>query len=128
MAHNGHYLRRLHNMIRAKTRGAGFRHHAFRDGRAQVLANAQQRVAIKRAFAQRVGKLLPRRRSGRKCRQGPEQSAIAEAGVRGRVDRVEKPLDFTFDERRGFAFGPRKSLSLDLSACALLAREFEVVF
>jgi hypothetical protein len=38
MAHNGRYVRRLHNMIRAKIQGAGFQHHPFRDGRAQVLA------------------------------------------------------------------------------------------
>jgi hypothetical protein len=29
------------------------------------------------------------------------------------VDRVQKSLNFTFDKRRRFAFGPRKSLGLD---------------
>ena len=45
------------------------------------------------------------------CKRG-KQSAIAEAGVRGCVDRLEKRLDFTIDECRRFAFGPRKSLGL----------------
>jgi hypothetical protein len=44
MEHNGRYVRRLHNMIRAKIQGAGFQHHPFRDGRAQVLADAEQRA------------------------------------------------------------------------------------
>ena len=29
------------------------------------------------------------------------------------LDRAKKPLNFTFDKRRRFAFGPRKSLGLD---------------
>ena len=50
---------------------------------------------------------------GESVGQDPEQSAIAETGMRGWLDRVEKLLDFTFDERRRFAFGPRESLGLD---------------
>jgi hypothetical protein len=45
--------------------------------------------------------------------QEPEQSAIAQAGVRSGLYHVDKLLDFTFDKRRRFAFGPRKSLGLD---------------
>jgi hypothetical protein len=33
--------------------------------------------------------------------------------VRGGLDRVEKLLNFAIDERRRFAFGPRKPLGLD---------------
>ena len=44
--------------------------------------------------------------------EDPKQSAIAEAGVRGCLDCVEKLLDFTFDKCRCFAFGPRKLLAL----------------
>ena len=33
--------------------------------------------------------------------------------MRGCLDRAQKLLNFTFDERRCFAFGPRKSLGLD---------------
>jgi RNA polymerase sigma factor (sigma-70 family) len=50
---------------------------------------------------------------GESVGKDPEQGAIAESGVRGRVDRVKKPLNFTFDKCRRFAFGPRKSLGLD---------------
>jgi hypothetical protein len=35
-------------------------------------------------------------------------AAIAEAGVRGRLDRVQKLLNLAFDKRRRFAFGPRR--------------------
>ena len=42
-----------------------------------------------------------------------EQSAIAEAGVRGYLDRVEKLLHFTFNKCRRFPFGPQKSLGLN---------------
>jgi len=37
--------------------------------------------------------------------------------VRGRLDRVEKLLDFTSDECRRFPFGPRKSLGLNERGC-----------
>jgi len=50
---------------------------------------------------------------GERVSKDPKQNAIAQARVRGRVDRVQKPLDFTFDKRRCFPFGPRKSLGLD---------------
>jgi len=50
---------------------------------------------------------------GESVGKDPKQSAIAEARVRGCLDRVEKLLDFTFDERRCFSFGARKSLGLD---------------
>src|SRR6266404_3640753 len=43
---------------------------------------------------------------GESVGKDPKQSAIAEAGVRGCLDRVKKRLDFTFDERRRFPFGP----------------------
>jgi hypothetical protein len=43
-----------------------------------------------------------------------KQGAIAEAGVRGYLDRVEKLLDLAFNKCRRFAFSPRKSLGLDL--------------
>jgi hypothetical protein len=33
--------------------------------------------------------------------------------VRGCLDRVKKPLNFAFDKRRCFPFGPSKSLGLD---------------
>jgi hypothetical protein len=42
-----------------------------------------------------------------------EQSAIAETRVRGCLDHAQKLLNFTIDKCRRFAFGPRKSLSLD---------------
>jgi hypothetical protein len=47
-----------------------------------------------------------------------KQSAIPEAGVRGCLDRVKKLLDFTFDKCRRFAFGPRKSLGLEMLGSA----------
>src|SRR5258708_16278276 len=50
---------------------------------------------------------------GESVSKDAEQSAIAEACVRGRIDRVEKLLDFTVDECRCFAFSQRKSLGLD---------------
>src|SRR6202011_6277284 len=50
---------------------------------------------------------------GESVGKDPEQSAIAEAGVRGCLDSAQKLLNFTFDKRRRFAFGPRKSLGLD---------------
>ena len=37
---------------------------------------------------------------------GGEQGAIAQAGVRRCLDRAQKPLNFTFDERRRFPFYP----------------------
>jgi hypothetical protein len=43
----------------------------------------------------------------------PKQSAIAEAGVCGCLDRVQKLLNLAFDKCWRFAFGPRKSLGLD---------------
>jgi hypothetical protein len=49
---------------------------------------------------------------GERVGKDPKQSAIAEAGVRGCLDHAQKRLNFTFDKRRGFAFGPRKSLGL----------------
>ena len=45
---------------------------------------------------------------GESVGEDPEQSAIAEAGVRGGLNRVKEPLDFTFNKCRRFAFGPRK--------------------
>ena len=50
---------------------------------------------------------------GESVSKSAEQSAIAEAGVRGRLDHAQKPLNFTFDKCRRFSFGPRKSLGLD---------------
>ena len=50
---------------------------------------------------------------GERVGKDPKQSAIAEARVRGRVDRAKKPLNFAFDKCRCFPFGPRKSLGLD---------------
>jgi hypothetical protein len=50
---------------------------------------------------------------GESVGKDPEQSAIAEAGVRGCVDRAQKPLNFNFDKCRRFSFGSRKSLGLD---------------
>jgi hypothetical protein len=50
---------------------------------------------------------------GESVSKDPEQSAIAEASVRGCLDRAQKLLNFTFDECRFFAFDPRKSLGLD---------------
>src|SRR5208283_2252239 len=50
---------------------------------------------------------------GESVSKDPEQSAITEACVSGGLYHVKKPLDFTFDKRRCFAFGPRKSLGLD---------------
>ena len=44
----------------------------------------------------------------------PKQSAIAQARVRGRLNRVKKPLDVIFDKRRRFAFGPREPFGLNL--------------
>jgi hypothetical protein len=55
--------------------------------------------------------------SGESVGKDPKQSAIAEAGVRGCLDCVEKLLDFTFDECRCFAFGPRKLLALPNGPC-----------
>jgi hypothetical protein len=43
---------------------------------------------------------------GESVGKDPEQSAIAQAGVRGRVDRVQKLLNLAADKRRRFAFGP----------------------
>ena len=43
---------------------------------------------------------------GESVGKDPKQSAIAEAGMRGRFDRVEKRLYFTIDECRRFSFGP----------------------
>jgi hypothetical protein len=40
--------------------------------------------------------------SGKSVGKGPEQSAIAQAGVRGGLNRVNKPLNFAFDECRRF--------------------------
>ena len=50
---------------------------------------------------------------GESVGKDPKQSAIAEAGMRGCLDRVQKPLHFTFDKRRCFALGPQKPLGLD---------------
>ena len=50
---------------------------------------------------------------GESVSKDPKQSAIAEAGMRGCLDHVQKLLNFTFDKCRRFAFGPRKSLGLD---------------
>jgi hypothetical protein len=50
---------------------------------------------------------------GESVGKDPEQSAIAQAGVGGCLNRVEKLLDFAFDECRRFPFGPRKPLGLD---------------
>jgi hypothetical protein len=60
---------------------------------------------------------------GKSVSKDPEQSAIAEAGIRGRLDRVEKLLDFTIDKCGVITFGPRKSLSLDFPGVCLLAQE-----
>jgi hypothetical protein len=43
---------------------------------------------------------------GESVGKDPEQSAIGEAGMRGRFDRVEKRLYLTIDECRRFSFGP----------------------
>ena len=43
---------------------------------------------------------------GESVGQDPKQSAIAEARVRGCLDRAKKPLNFTIDKRRCFAFSP----------------------
>jgi hypothetical protein len=50
---------------------------------------------------------------GESVGKDPEQSAIAQARVRGCVDRAQKRLNFTFNKCRRFSFGPRKSLGLD---------------
>jgi hypothetical protein len=50
---------------------------------------------------------------GESVSKDPEQSAIAEARVRGCLDHVQKLLNLTFNKCRRFAFGPRKSLGLD---------------
>src|ERR1700736_1925838 len=50
---------------------------------------------------------------GESVGKDPEQSAIAEARVRGCVDHAQELLNFTFHKRRRFAFGPGKSLGLD---------------
>ena len=50
---------------------------------------------------------------GESVGKDPKQSAIAETGVRGRLDRAQKLLDLAFDKGRRFPFGPRKSLGLD---------------
>ena len=50
---------------------------------------------------------------GKRVSKDPKQSAIAEAGVRGCLDRAKKRLNFAFDKCRRFAFGSRKSLGLD---------------
>ena len=50
---------------------------------------------------------------GESVSKDPEQSAIAEAGVRGCLDHAQKLLNFTFNKCRCFTFGPRKSLGLD---------------
>ena len=52
---------------------------------------------------------------GESVGKDPEQSAIAEAGMRGCLDRAQKLLNLAFDECRRFAFGPRKSLGLDFT-------------
>jgi len=64
------------------------------------------------------GPLFIRSSNRRICRifsppRAPEQSAIAETRVRACLDRLQKPLNFTFDKCRRFAFGPRKSFGLD---------------
>ena len=46
---------------------------------------------------------------GERVGKDPEQSAIAEAGVRGCLDRVEKPLNLALDKCRRFSFSPRMS-------------------
>jgi hypothetical protein len=43
---------------------------------------------------------------GERVGKDPEQSAIAEACVRGGLDHAQELLNFTFDKRRCFAFGP----------------------
>jgi hypothetical protein len=50
---------------------------------------------------------------GGRVGKDPKQSAIPEAGVSGRIDRVKKLLNLAVDKCRCFAFGPRKSLGLD---------------
>jgi hypothetical protein len=64
----------------------------------------------------------PRERVGK----DPEQSAIAQACVRGCLDRAQKLLNFTFDKRRRFAFGARKSLGLDFRAGFMARTPFSV--
>jgi hypothetical protein len=49
---------------------------------------------------------------GESVGKDPEQSAIAQARVRGGLDGAQKLLNFTFDKCRSFPFGPRKSLGL----------------
>jgi hypothetical protein len=46
--------------------------------------------------------------------------------VRGCLDRLEKPLNFTFDECRCFPFGPRKSLGLDFPGGFMASTPFSV--
>ena len=50
---------------------------------------------------------------GESVGKSTKESAIAQAGVRGCLDRFKKPLNFAFDKRRCFPFGPSKSLGLD---------------
>ena len=45
--------------------------------------------------------------------EDPEQGAIAETGMGGCLDRVQKLLHLAVHERRRFAFSTRKSLGLD---------------
>jgi len=61
---------------------------------------------------------------GERVGKDPEQSAIPEARVRGWVDRIKKPLNFTVDECGRVAFGPRKSLGLDFPGRILPALLF----
>ena len=50
---------------------------------------------------------------GKSVDEDPEQSAIPEACVRGRVYRAKKLLNLVFDGFLCFPFGPRKSVGLD---------------
>ena len=50
---------------------------------------------------------------GERVGKDPEQSAITEARVCGRFDRVQKFLNLAVNKRRCFAFGPRKAFGLD---------------
>jgi hypothetical protein len=59
--------------------------------------------------------------SGESVGKDPKQSAIAEARVRGCLDRAQKLLNLAFDKRRRFAFGPRKSLGLDFPGWIFMA-------
>jgi hypothetical protein len=43
----------------------------------------------------------------------PEQGAIAQARVRGHLDRVKKRLNLAIDKCRRFPFGSRKPFGLD---------------